>query len=88
MRAMILTVLAVGLLDAAAAKLAAQPFPTYRGDRYYEDNYYSREPRRGYTGWAGPPLLGQFCDYRRYPVRECDNGRCRVVGWRLQQYCY
>ncbi len=67
----------------------AEAYPTYRGKGYYEDNYYSRKPQRGYSGWAGPSIPGRYCDYRRYPVRVCGkSGKCRVKGWRLQQYCY
>jgi hypothetical protein len=86
----LITVLLAALAaGAAAAPGSAQPYPTYRGQHYFEDNTYSRKPRRGFSGHAGPPLLGYFCDYRRYPVRACDDrGRCKVVAWRLQQYCY
>ncbi len=66
----------------------AQPFPTYRGDRRYEDEYITRGPRHGYSGWGNGPLLGYFCDYQRLPVRRCGKGGCRVVAWRLRQYCY
>ena len=64
------------------------PWPTYRGDRRYEDEYTTRRPQRGYTGWGSGPLLGYFCDYRREPVRRCDDGHCRVVAWHMTQYCY
>lgn len=63
-------------------------FPRYRGGGTFEDYSYSNKPRRGYSGWAGPPLRGLYCDYRRNPVRECNGTRCRVVRWELQQYCY
>ncbi len=72
----------------AAAEDRQPPFPTYRGGGYFEDNTYSRKPARGYSGWAGPPIQGYYCDYRRYPIRSCKGGRCRTTGWRLQQYCY
>lgn len=67
---------------------AAQPYPTYRGERRYEDSYITRQPRRGYTGWGSGPLFGYYCDYQRVPIRRCFKGRCRVVAWDLRQYCY
>jgi hypothetical protein len=67
---------------------AAQPYPTYRGDRRYEDEYSTRGPARGYSGWGSGPLRGYFCDYQRTPVRRCGRNGCRVVSWRLRQYCY
>ena len=81
--------LALGLVlvpEFAAAQYA--PWPTYRGDRRYEDEYTTRRPQRGYTGWGSGPMLGYFCDYQRTPVRRCKNGRCRVVAWNMTQYCY
>ena len=66
----------------------AQPWPTYRGDRRYEDSYITPRGQRGYTGWGSGPLLGYFCDYQRTPIRRCDRGRCRVVAWETRQYCY
>ena len=74
------------LPDLAAAQGA--PWPTYRGNRRYEDNYVTRQPQRGYTGWGQFPLLGYYCDYQRTPIRRCSNGRCRVVAWDMKQYCY
>jgi hypothetical protein len=73
------------LPDLAAAQ---SPYPTYRGDRRYEDEYTTPTPRQGYTGWGSGPLLGYFCDYQRTPIRRCENGRCQVVAWNLRQYCY
>ena len=67
---------------------SAQPYPTYRGERRYEDEYTTRRTERGYTGWAGAPLFGYFCDYQREPVRRCGKNGCRVVAWRNRQYCY
>jgi len=68
---------------------SAQPWPTYRGERRYEDSYISPGPQRGYTGWGSGPLLGYFCDYQRTPIRRCnERGRCRVVAWETRQYCY
>ena len=75
----------VVLPDLAAAQ---DPWPTYRGNRRYEDNYTTRGPQRGYTGWGRFPLSDYYCDYQRTPVRRCNNGRCRVVAWNLRQYCY
>jgi hypothetical protein len=80
---------ALGLVLAPELAIAQYaPWPTYRGDRRYEDDYTTRTPRRGYTGWGSGPLLGTFCDYQRTPVRRCNNGRCRVVAWNMTQYCY
>jgi hypothetical protein len=67
---------------------SAQPWPTYRGDGRYEDSYINRQPRRGYTGWGSGPLRHDFCDYIRYPIRRCNNGRCRTVAWETRQSCY
>jgi len=66
----------------------AQPYPTYRGERRYEDNTVTRRPPRGYTGWGSGPLRDYFCDFQRTPIRRCNNGRCRVVAWEFRQYCY
>ena len=74
------------LPDIASAQ--PEPWPTYRGDRRYEDTYTSRYPRRGYTGWGSGPLMHYFCDYQRTPIRRCDGGRCAVVAWETRQYCY
>ncbi len=82
--------LALGLIIVPELALAqGSPWPTYRGgeDRY-EDNYVTKKPRRGYTGWGSFPLNDYFCDYQRTPIRRCSNGHCRVVAWNLQQYCY
>lgn len=81
--------LAMGLAilpDLAAAQ--PEPWPTYRGDRRYEDTYTSRAPRRGYTGWGSGPTRDYFCDYQRTPIRRCSGGRCAVVAWETKQYCY
>lgn len=75
----------------AAGNALAQSgdFPRYRSGGVYEDFSYSKKPRRGYSGWSGPPIRGLYCDYRRNPIRECKpNGRCKVVKWELEQYCY
>lgn len=89
MRSLLIGLLAMGSVTLAVQTSAAQaPLPSYRGNGYFEDNTYSKKARRGYSGWAGPPIQGYFCDYRKYPIRECNGGRCRTSGWRLQQYCY
>jgi hypothetical protein len=67
---------------------AAQPVPFPTFDDRYEESTITRTPRRGYSGWARAPFNDYYCDYRRIPVRRCDNGRCRAVAWELQQYCY
>jgi hypothetical protein len=80
---------ALGLVFLPEFAFAQQgPLPTYRGGHWREDNYTTRKPQRGYTGWAGVPFLDYFCDYQRTPVRRCSHGRCRVVAWNMQQYCY
>ncbi len=86
-------VIGAALLLGAAAHAAngaerVPPYPQYQGNGYFEDNTYSKKPREGYSGWAGPPIQGYFCDYRKYPIRSCKGGHCRTAGWRLQQYCY
>jgi hypothetical protein len=90
MRGLIIGMLSIGAATIAVHTAVAQqpPMPTYRGNGYFEDNTYSKKVPRGYSGWSAPPIRGYFCDYRKYPVRECNGGRCRTAGWRLQQYCY
>lgn len=89
--------IAIGLAVAAPLMLAAnsavaqeKPWPTFRrGDGYtYYRKSESAEPRRGFEGFAGPPLRSSFCSYRRIPNRVCDGGGCRVKSWTLEQYCY
>jgi hypothetical protein len=60
---------------------------------WYQENYTTRGPARGYSGpvWGG--RRNYWCDYQRIPNRQCvtlSNGRekCRVVNWTLKQYCY
>ncbi len=56
---------------------------------YYQENYDTRGPARGYEGFLFPDY---YCSYKRYPKRVCSGDkrgreRCRVVGWRLEQTC-
>jgi hypothetical protein len=74
------------LPDLAVAQQA--PWPTYHGNRDYEDSWVTRKPERGYTGWGAFPQRGGYCDYARTPIRRCDQGHCRVVAWNMTQYCY
>jgi hypothetical protein len=56
---------------------------------YYQEDYNTRGPVRGYEGFLFPDY---YCSYKRYPKRVCSSDkrgreRCRVVGWRLEQTC-
>lgn len=47
-------------------------------------------PARGYSGFVGP--RNYYCDYVRYPVRNCfadrtGRERCRITSWRMVQRC-
>ena len=74
----------------AAPLLTAATAEAYRGAKpYYQWDYETRGPKRGYEGWVAP---GYYCSYKRYPNRECRAGadgreRCRIVSWRLEQTC-
>ncbi len=94
---MLFRLIAVGLTVAGSLTLATpsataqeKPWPTFRrGDGYtYYRKSQSPEPRRGFEGFAGPPLRSSYCSYRRIPNRVCDRGGCRVKSWTLEQYCY
>lgn len=87
-----LSVSALSVPDASAKKspCASRPNPGF--DTTYERRCISKKPQHGYSGSPvnGFPL-GPFvhCDYHRIPIRECSgSGRCKVVAWELQQFCY
>jgi hypothetical protein len=76
--------IAVGALAAAAGTAHGQ---------YYARNWHERTittpgPTRGYTGSVRVGARKYWCDYVRYPNRECSNGKCRIVSWDLKQRCY
>ena len=90
--------LSVACLIAAISgiTLVASPAQARRGwgdSGWYEQDYETKGPARGYSGsvWSG--RRNYWCDYQRIPNRKCTmlaNGqeRCRVVNWTLKQYCY
>ncbi len=76
------------LADAKRVKLRYGP-NLY--DRNYSYDVISKTPDHGYEG---SPIPGAdiFCSYHRYPVRKCKvaasgKERCKVVAWRLHQFC-
>lgn len=83
-------VLALALFAGLAPGAAAQ-----RGNGYYEWS-----TKRPFSGWVGFGRRRYYCDYIRYPVRDCRRQRvcrsgrcwteenCRVVGWDIRQSCY
>lgn len=81
-------------LSAAVIALGALPALADRG------GYYEWSTRRPFSGWVGVPPYSYYCDYIRYPVRECgyrtvcrhgkcyEREQCRIVGWDIRQSCY
>jgi hypothetical protein len=83
------------LFGVAAACLVAGPAAAggVTEAAWYEEDYQTKGPARGYSGsvWGG--RRNYWCDYQRIPNRQCTtlvNGRqkCKVVNWTLKQYCY
>jgi hypothetical protein len=75
----------------AVAALAPVPAEAQRRwvKPFYQQEYDTRGPVRGYEGFLFPDY---YCSYKRYPKRVCSTDargreRCRVVGWRLEQTC-
>lgn len=80
---------------AVAAAVVVAPAETAARD------YYEWSTRRPFSGWVwGGGRRSYYCDYIRYPVRECrprkichkgkcrTEERCRVVDWDIRQTCY
>lgn len=94
-RAISLTALKA-LVAALAVAPVALPAPADAkggGSTWYETNIQTDKPVHGYSGpgYAGPRSL--YCDYQRLPKHDCKvgpngEGRCKIVGWTLKQYCY
>lgn len=63
-------------------------------------DYYEWSTRRPFSGWVWGGRRSYYCDYIRYPKRDCRprkvcrggrcsvQERCRVVGWDIRQSCY
>lgn len=63
-------------------------------------DYYEWSTRKPFSGWVGGGRRSYYCDYIKYPVRDCDTRQvckrgkcrttetCRVVGWDIRQSCY
>lgn len=76
----------VAVLGAASAEAYAQFYG--RSERQWIIE--TPGPARGYSGFVGP--RNYYCDYVRYPNRQCvvdraGRERCRIVGWRMVQRC-
>lgn len=78
---------AVAVLAAAtvAGPLSAQA--QYYGRTWSESRITTPGPARGYSGSIRVGARKYWCDYIRYPNRECRNGKCRIVSWDLKQHC-
>ena len=53
----------------------------------------SQRPVRGYSGFVRQGARSYYCDYVRYPSRNCfvdrtGRERCRITSWRMEQRCY
>ena len=60
-------------------------------------SYWTDHPRQGFVGVG---RRSGYCDYIKYPVKDCRYRRvcrrgrcwtrpsCRVVGWNFRQTCY
>jgi hypothetical protein len=72
-----------------SAARAQEPWPVWRrSDGYtYFERRQTREPERGFEGFAGPPMRQSYCGYRRIPNRVCGSKGCRVKDWTFEQYC-
>ncbi len=63
--------------------------------------YFEWSTDRPFSGFRGGyTRSGSYCDYIRYPIRDCSHRKvchrgkcttrrsCRVVGWDTRQSCY
>lgn len=88
------------ILGAAVAAVAITPIATSTdaaaksssGRTYYE-RFFTKKPERGFEGFVGVGKHGQYCSYRREPIRRCfylSSGRekCKIISWSLVQHCY
>jgi hypothetical protein len=88
MRRAFTSLAALPLLAAALVPLPAEAQRRWVKP-FYQQEYDTRGPVRGYEGFLFPDY---YCSYKRYPKRVCSTDRrgrerCRVVGWRLEQTC-
>lgn len=72
---------------------AAEARKTGHSSGYYEEQYETKGPQHGYSGWVWGGRRSYYCDYQRLPNRECvtlksGKQRCKVTSWTLKQYCY
>lgn len=87
------------ILIICAAAMAVVLLPHERAAA--RDGYYEWSTRRPFSGWiGGGGRRSYYCDYIRYPVRDCSprkvcrkgrcqvEERCRVVDWDIRQTCY
>jgi hypothetical protein len=76
--------IAAAIATIAGVSFTATSAEAGKGKQLYLETYNFKKPMHGYSGHSG----NYYCDYQRLPQRRCDaNGRCKIVGWTLQQIC-
>jgi len=73
------------LATAVAGALTSTVAEARGGKEFYSQDYQFDRAVHGFEGQQG----NYYCSYQRLPKTVCDhNGRCKVKGWTLRQYCY
>lgn len=85
---------AAALLGLVAAAMAPANAAGVVGGYYEFSTPYPKQ------GWVGVGRKGAYCDYIRYPIKDCGphkvckggrcwtKHRCKFVGWDTRQTCY